>query len=278
MKKLVLAMFFATVSVFAKVNVVVSILPEETFVKKIGGEHVVVTTMVQPGSEPHSYEPKPSQMKMLSKADVYFAIGVGFEKSWLDKFKAQNPKLSIVDVSKGIKRVKMVGHHHERDNEHEILDPHVWLSPSNAKIIAKNIYDELVKLDSKNRADYEKGYEGLISQIDKTNKEVKNILKSLKPNTKFLIFHPAWGYFAKEYGLIQVPIEQEGKEPKPKELVKLINQARKDKEKVVITEPEFSDKSAKLIAEELGIKVVKFSPLNPDWFDNLINMAKAIAK
>ena len=272
-------MLFATVSVFAKVNVVVSILPEETFVKKIGGEHVVVTTMVQPGMEPHSFEPKPSQMKMLSKADTYFAIGVEFEKSWLDKFKAQNPKLDIVDVSKGIKRIKMLGYHNDkRENDNNGLDPHVWLSPSNAKIIAKNIYDELVKLDLKNRADYEKGYNDLISQIDKTDKEIKNILKSVKPNTKFLIFHPAWGYFAKEYGLIQVPIEQEGKEPKPKELIKLIKQAKADSVKTIIVEPEFSDKSAKLIAKEIGITVVKISPLNPNWSENLINMAKAIAK
>jgi len=284
MKKIGLAWLFATVSVFAKVAVVVSILPQEIFVKKIGGEHVNVTTMVLPGHEPHSYEPKPSQMKMLSKADLYFSIGVEFEKTWLDKFHAQNRHLIIVDSAKGIKRIKMASHHHHEEGSgheahgaHSGLDPHVWLSPSNVKIIAKNIYHALVKADPDHQADYKKGYEVFLSEIDKTDDQIKDILKEAKPHTKFLVFHPAFGYFAKEYHLVQVPVQVEGKEPTPKELVHIINESKEEKVKTIFAEPEFSDKSAKIIANELGIKVLKFSPLNPQWSQNLIAIAKAIA-
>lgn len=284
MKKIGLAWLFATVSVFAKVTVVVSILPQETFVKKIAGEHVDIVTMVLPGHEPHSYEPKPSQMKMLSRADLYFSIGVEFEKTWLDKFHSQNKKLIIVDSAKGIKKMKMASHHHheeggeyEEHGAHSGLDPHVWLSPSNVKIIAKNIYHALVKADPDHQAEYKKGYEVFLSEIDKTDKQIKDILKEAKPHSKFLVFHPAFGYFAKEYHLIQVPIQVEGKEPTPKGLVHIINESKEEKVKAIFVSPEFSDKSAKIIANELGIKVLKFSSLDPQWSQNLIAIAKAIA-
>ena len=284
MKKIALAMLFATVSIFAKVNVVVSILPQKRFVEAIGGEHVKVTTMVLPGHEPHSYEPKPSQMKVLSDADIYFSIGVEFENSWLDKFRSQNKNMLMVDSAKGIKRMKMSAHHHEEEsnknkehNDHSGLDPHVWLSPSNVKIIAKNIYDALIKADPNNQSDYQKGYEEFFSKIDKTDKQIKEILKDVKPKSKFLVFHPAFGYFAREYDLVQVPIQTEGKEPKPRELIEIIKEAKKDNVKAIFVEPEFSDKSAKIIANEIGVKVIKFSPLNPNWSQNLIKIAKAIA-
>jgi zinc transport system substrate-binding protein len=298
MKKMILLAALLSGALFAKVNAIASIVPEATFVKAIGGDLVNVTTMVLPGNEPHSYEPKPSQMKDVSNADLYFPMGVEFEKAWLPKFKAQNSKMEIVDTLKGIKKIAMAAHHHhdehaeheehkegadhdehehEEHHHHGGLDPHVWVSPANVKVIAKNIYEALVKADPKNEAAYKKNYENFLKMVDETDAKIKETLSGLKQGTAFIIFHPAFGYFAKEYNLKQVPIEVEGKEPKPKELAHLMDEAKEEGARAIFAEPEFSDKSAQLIAKELNIPVIKISPMAENWSENLINFAKAIA-
>lgn len=286
MKKIftTLLLVFTTTQVYANINAVVSILPQKTFVKAIGGDKVDVSLMVLPGNSPHSYEPKPSQMRDISKADIYFAIDVEFEHVWLDKFSNQNKNMKIVDISKGIQKLPMIEHHHHEheedhhhDEHHESLDPHIWTSTSNVKIIAKNIYKTLVKLDNKNKAYYKNNYEEFLKHIAKTDKIINKILLSVDTNSKFMVFHPAWGYFARDYGLIQIAIESGGKNPKPKQVAFLIEEAKEENVKAVFTAPEFSDKVAKRIAAEVGVKVIKVSPLNPKWSQNLINLATAIA-
>jgi zinc transport system substrate-binding protein len=277
-------------SLYAKVNTIVSIVPQKSIVEAIGGELVNVSVMVLPGNSPHSYEPKASQMKDLNDAKIYFAIGVEFENAWLKRFQNQNKSLKIVDTSKGIEKLAMIKHkhddddhkghkHHDHHDDHkaESKDPHVWTSTQNLKVIAKNIYNELISIDSKNSATYEANYKLLINKIDSVQSQIKEILKDTPKDSKFMVFHPAWGYFANEYGLIQIAVEVEGKEPKPAILVELIKEAREENIKAIFTQPEFSEKSAKVIADELGIKVIKASPLNPKWDENLINLAKAIS-
>lgn len=295
MKKIfVFTILFSTL-VFAKMNVVVSIVPQKSFVEEIGKDLVNVEVMVNPGQNPHSYEPKPSQMKAIAKGDIYFYIGTEFENIWLEKFKSQNNKLNFIDSAKGIEKITMAEHHHHEDHDeeehhdeetnhedhdehhHDGLDPHVWTSPSNVKIIAKNIFDALVENDSKNKQTYEKNYNLFIKKVEDTDKKIKEILSSISKDSTFLVFHPAWGYFAKEYNLEQVAVEVEGKEPKPKELAKILEEAREEKVKAIFAQPEFSDKSAKIIARELDIKVLKVSPLAQNWSENLIELAKAIA-
>ncbi len=289
MKKLLLTLLLLASLLFAKVNTVVSIAPEATFVNTIGGDNVAVQTMVQPGNSPHTYEPKPSQMRAISNADLYFAIGVEFEKAWLPRFKAQNSKMEIIDVTAGIRKLPMVAaHRHKGEHEHhtnedthhrepEHLDPHVWLAPSNLKIIAKNIYTALSAKDPKKSNAYKEGYQKFLAKIEETDKEIKKILSGVKPGTKFMVFHPSWGYFAKEYNLVQIPIEIEGKNPKPKQLAKLIQEAKEQHIQAIFAAPEFSDAIAKAVAQELYIPVVKISPLAPNWSENLIQLAKAIA-
>jgi zinc transport system substrate-binding protein len=273
-----------TTASYAKVNVVVSIIPQQTFVEKIGGDNVNVTTMVKPGSDPHSYEPKPSQMIAISKADIYFPIKIEFEHAWLDKFKDQNKKMQFVQMTKGVTFIDMPEHGNMEDehdehhhHHHGKNDPHTWVSPANVKIMAKNIYDALVQKDSSNADYYKKNYEKFLSQIDATDTKIKNILSNTPKNSKFMVFHPSWGYFAKEYGLTQIAIEVEGKEPKPKMLQKIIKKAKQDNIKAIFTQKEFSDKSAKVIASQLNIKVIKETPLAKDWSNNLIKIANAIA-
>jgi len=269
---------------FAKTTVAVSVLPQQTITKAIGGDKIDVLLMVKPGASPHSYEPKPAQMIALSNAKLYLSIGVEFEHAWLAKFKAQNPRMKIVDSSKGIKRIDIAAHHHDEDEHHkdsnhenEGKDPHVWTSPMNIKIIAANTLQALVQIDPGNKAYYEANYRKLLQKIVATDKQIRSILKNTPKGSKFMVFHPAWGYFASSYGLIQVPIEVEGKEPKPSALGKLIVQAKAQNIRAIFTQPEFSDKSARLIASQLHISVIKASPLAADWSANLIGLARAIA-
>ncbi|NKQ41892.1 MAG: zinc ABC transporter solute-binding protein [Sulfurovum sp.] len=272
----------------ANVNAVVSIMPQKTFVEAIGGDKVNITLMVKPGSSPHTYEPKPSQMKDISKADIYFSIGVEFEEVWLAKFQNQNKEMKIVNSSKGIDKIAMVEHVHSHDKHEEHKehkehtdhkahkDPHVWTDPENVKIIAQNIYNALIRADKENSKYYKENFDKFIEHIDKTDKQIKDIIQGRE--LRLMVFHPAWGYYCKRYGLKQIPIEVEGKNPKPKMLMHIISQARKEKVNVIFTSPEFSDVVAKKIAGELGIPVVKISPLARDWSSNLINLTKQIVR
>ncbi|WP_024955115.1 metal ABC transporter solute-binding protein, Zn/Mn family [Sulfurospirillum arcachonense] len=287
MKKIILIMFLCCNSLlFANLNTIVSILPQQTFVKAIGGDKVDVSLMVKPGNSPHTYEPKPSQMKDIAEADIYFTIGVEFEDAWLDKFSNQNKQMIISDSTIGIKKIAMKSHHHGGDHEehhekneehHDGKDPHTWTSPKNVEIIAKNIYNELIKIDAENTNYYKKNLDKFLIKIHNTDREIQNILRNTPKNTKFLVFHPSWGYFAKEYHLIQVPIEVEGKSPKPQTLKFIIEEAKEENAKAIFTSPEFSDKIAKSLAHELKIPVIQISPLSENWSENLKTFAKALS-
>jgi zinc transport system substrate-binding protein len=275
MKKIIISLIIGSTVIFAKINTVVSILPQQTFLKAIGGDKVDISLMVKLGNSPHTYEPKPSQMIKIDKADLYFAIGVEFENIWLDKFKSLNPNMKIVDTTKNITKLHIKKY--TKNNKFvEKLDPHIWTNPANVKQIAINIYEVLVKYDSNNSKYYKINLDKFIKNIENTHNQIKQILKKSK-NNKFMVFHPSWGYFANEYNLIQLPIEIEGKKPKPKELISLIKKAKKEKIRVIFISPEFSHKLAKTLANELNIKVKRVSPLNPKWSKNLIDLAKAIS-
>jgi len=283
MKKLLFLLLFTSLT-FAQTDIIVSILPQKIFVDKIGGDKVDVSVMVQAGSSPHNYEPKASQMKKISKAELYFSIGVEFETIWLEKFQHQNKQLLISDSSENIKKELMKEHQHSEHEEHphekernQIKDPHIWVNPTNVKLIATNICNALSKIDSNNSSYYKTNLDNYLKELDYLDEEIKEILKNTPKKSTFMVFHPAWGYFAKQYNLTQLPVEVEGKEPKMKALVKLMKKAKKEKVHAIFTQPEFSDKSAQIIANNLNINVIKTSPLAPNWSENLINLAKAIA-
>ena len=296
MKYLVILSLIANY-LFAKIDIAVSILPQKTFVEKIAGNKANVIAMVKPGSSPHTYEPKPSQIKEISNVQLYFPIEIEFENSWLDKFANQNKNMHIVSMTKGVQHILMIKHKHKHDHDNEgenedqqednhhddeketyvKPDPHTWTSTLNVKIMVKNIYEALVKVDSINKDFYKTNYLNFLEEINITDKKISEALINVPVNSKFMVFHPSWGYFARDFGLIQFPIEVEGKEPKPKVLLELIRKAKDENIKAIFTQSEFSDKSAKSIANELNIKVLKETPLSEDWSQNLINMANAIA-
>ena len=285
MKKITLIFLLTTTYIFSNINVIVSILPAQTFAKAVGGDKVNISLMVEPGNSPHTYEPKPSQMMDISKAELYFAIDVEFEDVWLPKFKDLNPTMNVIDLTQNVEKMQMQvshekegheGHHHDAHG-HQGEDPHIWTAPSNVKIIAQNIYDALIKEDPDNADYYKRNLDIFLASIDETHRQIMHILTSLEDGETFMVFHPSWGYFAKAYNLEQIAVEIEGKEPKPKELIYLLKEAKEEKVKAIFTQPEFSDTTAKIIAKELQIPVVKVSPLAANWSENLINIAKVIA-
>ena len=273
---------FITISSAAaadKVAVFVSIVPQKFFVEQIGKDLVDVQVMVEPGASPATYEPKPAQMATISKARIYFSIGVPFEKTWLEKIASANPGMRIVQTERGIRKMPMVAHHHDEEKSHEeqhhdhgVLDPHVWLSPPLVMVQARNILTALQEVDPAHRHDYESNYKAFIAMLVDLDGELRSVFSG-KKGLQFMVFHPAWGYFAHAYGLKQVPIEIEGKEPKPAQLQQLINHAREHNIKVVFVQPQFSSKNAEQVAKEIGGQVAFVDPLALNWPENLREVA-----
>ncbi len=281
MKTLAIFLVFTAVMVAKPLMVSVSIVPQKSMVEKIGKDLVDINLLVSPGSSPHGYEPKPKQMTQMAHSTLYLAIGVEFESAWLAKFQDINPNMRVVYLDKGITKVPIAKHRHEEEEENKKeetgLDPHIWTSLENAKIIAKNIAHALIAADPNNSSAYEKNYQNYLQEIETTQKEIQEILLPHK-NRAFAVFHPSWGYFAKEFHLEQVAIEIEGKSPKAKQLISLIKELQHDNIKTLFTQPEFSKKSALVIAKEIGGEVTTFSPLASNYLENLVNFAKAIDK
>jgi zinc transport system substrate-binding protein len=262
-------------------GVFVSIAPQKFFVQKIGGDLVKVSSLVRAGSDPHTYEPKPKQILELSKSDLYFAVGIDFEKAWLEKLSASHPKLRIIHTETGIAKIPMTDPlipagtrpRHGRHDHNGAPDPHVWLAPAPVKIQAGHILKALIEADPKNRPRYTAGYEAFMGELEALDNELKTLFSGRK-GMRFMVFHPAWGYFAEAYGLEQLSIEVEGKEPKAAQLQALIRLARERGVKVVFVQPQLSMKSAEMIAREIGGQVVRVDPLAEDWTANMREVAR----
>jgi zinc transport system substrate-binding protein len=263
-------------------KVTVSILPQKYFVEKIGGDQVEVAVMVLPGASPATYEPRPRQMTELTESKAYFAIGAPFETHWLGKFAGFNPRMEIVLTQAGIAKLPMRSHRHKegkeghkREGHEEVLDPHIWLSPPLVMLQARNILEGLLKIGPEHRALFEANYRKFIHEVVDLDLRIMSRFKERAQGSRFMVYHPAWGYFARAYGLEQIPVEMEGKEPSPKDLQGLIELARKDGIKVIFVQPQFSIKSAETIAKAIGGRVMKADPLALDWADNLEAVAAA---
>lgn len=263
-----------------RLRIFVSILPQQYFVEQIGGDQVDVSVMAPPGSDPHAYEPRPRQMVELARAKIYFTVGVSFETVWLDKIASANPDLQIVQMDQGIEKIPMVSdrthgdHHHGKDGGGHFSDPHVWTAPPLVKIMAGNIRTALVEIDPARKKIYEKNFTRFAAEIDTIDEEFKALFSSVQSGTSFMVYHPSWGYFAESYGLKQIPVEIEGKEPKPAQLQALIEEARARKIKVIFVQPQFSTRSAETVAAAIGGEIVIADPLAYDWADNLRQQAR----
>jgi zinc transport system substrate-binding protein len=244
-------------------RVAVSVLPQAYFVDRIADGRVEVEVMIPPGASPHTHEPAMQQMKAVTEADLYVKVGhpnFPFEKAWIDELIAENPSMTVVNGAEGV--------------AWQEGDPHVWLAPSHVKTIATNLHRALVKLLPAAAGQLDSNLALFIADIAAVDRELRNTLADHQ-GRKFFVFHPAWGYFASEYGLVQVPIEAHSKEPSPAQLARLIEEAKQENAAVIFVQPQFSRQSAEVIAREVGAEVVPIDPLARDWLANLKRVAEA---
>ena len=252
-----------------KPAVTVTISPYKYFVDQIAKGKVNVNVMVSNGNNPETYEPYAQQMMELSKSALYLKVGsIGFEQTWMKKLQDNAPEMKVIDTSVGIKPAKTPGGN---------IDPHVWMSCSNARIIASNILKALSELEPKNKAFFEKNYLSLLSIIDKRDSIIKEgFNKNPDLVRKFVIYHPILTYFARDYQLEQLAIEEEGREPSAAQLKSLIERARKEKIKFCLIQAEFANRNTTTFIKESHTKPMDINPLQGDWNRAMQEAAAAV--
>ena len=248
--------------------VFVSIAPQKYFVERIGGDEVQVEVMVNPGESPATFNPNPKKMSRLTNAKLYFSIGVPFEKVWISRIKNIQPKLKVISLNKN---TAPSSHHH-----HDEGDPHIWLSPPHVKIMAAEIEAALSRQQPEKSAFFKNNYQTFIKEVDMLDQEIRQIFATRKNHT-FMVFHPAWTHFAEAYGLNQVSIEHQGKEPGPRALQEIISTGKKQNIKVIFVQKQFGLSVAKKIAKMIGATVQEMDPLAENYIDSMRNTAIAIS-
>ncbi len=253
----------------AKPTVTVTIPPYQYFVEKIAGDKVDVNVMVSNGNNPETYEPNAQQMMELSNSALYLKVGsIGFEQTWMKKLQDNAPDMKMIDTSVGITPAKTPGGN---------IDPHVWMSCKNARIISSNIFKALCQLEPENKTFFQKNYQQLLSSIDRQDSIIR---KSFKDNPemvrKFVIYHPILTYFARDYQLEQLAIEEEGREPSAAQLKSLIERARKQKIRYCLIQAEFANRNTTTFIKESQTKAMDINPLQADWANAMKEVSLAV--
>ena len=292
---IVLLCAFGSVASASKLNVAVTLQPYAKIVEEIGGDRVSVITMIPPNADPHSYEPKPSVLKTFSKAELYLSDSSGLDQVWLPRFLSVNKKIEMVYISSGVSWMQESedhhhGHHHDHhhhgedhhENKHKheenaSLDPHLWTSPKQVIKLAENVLSALIKKDAASKSYYESRYQLFIEKWTSIDQFIEKTVSQIPEKRRiFIVFHPSYGYLARDYDLIQRAIEVEGKEPKPQDLKALILEAQKNDIRAIFVQPQFSKRSAESIAKQLNAVVVSTDPLAYDIEKNLRNFIQAL--
>lgn len=264
----------------AQVRAATTIIPLGEFVKAVGGERVDVSVLVPPGAEPHTYEPSPSQIRQVADANIYFKNGLGLE-SWMDNILKVNPKMVVVDTSRGASLITDTdGANTARAAGTQgtgAVDMHIWLSPRRAMVQVQNICDGLIEVDPAGEDYYINNRDSYIAQLRELDSYLNSTFEGTKKK-KFIVLHPAWIYFANDYGLEQVAIEVEEKEPGPRYLAETVNAARENNITTVFVEPQYNPKMAEVIAKEINGKVVSIDDLAPNYIDNMKSVGEKIAE
>ena len=250
-----------------KIRVAATIAPLGEFVEMVGGDKVVITVIVPPGAEPHTFEPTPSQMREVAKADLYVMNGAGLE-FWMNKVLEVNKKMAIVDSSKGVALLQESGGE---------MDPHIWISLRNAGLQVNNICSGLVQVDPTNKDYYTKNRDDYLQKLQSLDEELSRSFISTKSKI-FIVHHPAWAYFARDYGLEEVPLMENEKEPGPKYLGEVVDLAKKNNIITIFVEPEYNPKAAEVIAREMNASIINLDPLAENYLENMARAGREIAK
>jgi zinc transport system substrate-binding protein len=248
-----------------RIGVVVSILPLADFVEQVGGDKIGVTVMVPPGASPHAYEPKPDQLKKVNLAKMFVMVGSGveFELVWMNKLVGINKEMMVVNSSQGI--------------ELQGRDPHVWLSPKNAQKMVGNICDALIELDPKNQEFYKANFKQYLRELVELDAYIRERFEDIE-DRRFIIYHPAWIYFAREYELEQIPVERAGKEVTAEEMKKVVKIAQELENKIVFVSPQFPTKGAETIAKEIDGKTMFIDPLPRTYIANMQTVVERLVE
>ncbi len=248
--------------------VVISVLPQKTIVEGVAGDFVQVEVMVGKGFNPATYQPSPKQIARLSRAVLYVRAGMPFEQSWLPRFVAVNPAMKILDLREGL---KLLPTHHGHDS-----DPHIWTDPERVKQHAQKLKEVLSEMYPDRKPLFQHHYETFAARLDALDEELQTMLAPLRGQS-FLVYHPAWSYFAHRYGLRQIAVEQEGKEPNPRSLARLIETAKQAHIHTILVQPQHSSATARVLADAIGARLVQMDPLDADIFAALRKLAAVLA-
>ncbi len=261
-------------------QILVSIAPYAFFVHQIAGPELSVTTLIPEGANPHLYEPTPRGVARIRHAAIWIRLGESFDQKVYQVFQEQNPNLRIVDIAQGIDLLSACGHTHAEhpcQQGREGQDMHIWLSPRLAKIQAQTIADALIETFPDQQPVYAERLQVFLKKLDALDAHLTQQLTS-KKGQAILVSHPAFAYFCQDYGLIQLSVEMEGKEPLPQQITKLLNEARRYEVTTVLLEPQYSNKGAELIAKELQVPTATVDPYAENYIDNLKTIADIISQ
>jgi zinc transport system substrate-binding protein len=258
--------------------VTVSILPLKTFVEEIAGNDFDINVLLQPGSSPADFTLVPSQLKDISRSEVWFPIGyIGFEYSWKDKIEQANRKMKVVNLSEGLDLITDEYLPSGEKSSTGGINPHTWLSPTLVKKMAGRITEELVLLNPEKKLEYKGNFARFVQKVDELDAEIRDKLKNFE-GRQIILFHPSLSYFAREYGLVQYSLEPGGKEPTPQRMAALVDFAKKEDIGVIYIQSDMDREQARVFAEEIDGEVLEMWPLNPAWFENLREITRLLIK
>lgn len=242
----------------SKIPVAASVVPQTEFIEKVGGDKVIAFSMIPAGAG-HTYDPSPRQLEDLSKADIYVQLGSGepFETNHMNTFTELNPNMTVINSSENLTLI-------QNGNS---TDPHIWTSPKCAVIMVENIYQGLAESDPKNASYYRENADAYIIELQELDAELEAELSDLKTRN-FMTYHPAWGYFARDYNLTQISVEVDGKEPAPKDIVNFIQIAQENNISVIFVQEQVSVTGATAIAQGFGGEVFIIDPLAKNYVEN----------
>ncbi len=259
-----------------RLKISVSIASIQWLVDQIGGDQVQTQSLTTSGDDPHTYEPSPAQMTAVAASDLYFTAGIEFEEVWIPKFSDANSNLEVVDVSIGVERIPVAETQLEEGENHDGLDPHIWLSAENMRQIAKNIVSTLEDADPKNTTIYQRNFEKALETINNVNSQLTQKFTQTK-RQQFLIIHPSLGYFADAYGLQMIPVEVDGQEPSPTQLVDILNASKTYGIHTLFTQTGSNPLNVQMLAEQAGIEqIIEIDPMLYNWPANMLSIGDAL--
>lgn len=256
-------------------TVLVSFAPYRYFVQQIAKDKLKVEVMVPPGASAHTYEPTSKQMIRASKAAIWFRIGEPFEAKAVQALKSASPSMEIVDLRQNIPLLQGACCHHHGHNCGE--DLHIWMSPKLAKIQVKTIGEALMAHYPKEKQFFAENLSEFLKRLDDLDEFIAQKLAPLE-NRYLLVSHPAYGYYCQDYHLTQIPIECEGKDPTGRQMTALLNKTRELHIHYILTQPQYSDKAALLVASQIGAKAISVDPYSENYIESLKQITSIIAE